>query len=56
MAAPPDELDYLFLLQKLARASCPLCRLIIPDPLASPAAFAHRFLPRQYHRCMEQVR
>jgi hypothetical protein len=46
-----DPLDYYFLLRKLARDSCPICRQIVPDPLLSQAAFSHRFDPRQYHEC-----
>jgi hypothetical protein len=45
-----DELDYLFLMRRLARNSCPLCRQIIPDPLVSQSAFVHRFDPAQWHR------
>ena len=56
MPTDAELLDYLFLVRKLARASCPLCRLIVPNLLASQDTFSHRLDPLQYHRCTAQVR
>jgi hypothetical protein len=47
-------LKSLYMMQRLRAMMCPICREIVPNPLASQAAFSHRFTPQDYHDCVSR--